>query len=75
MTNYRLKGKIIEKYGTIGRFCSSCNISKSLAMRTLRRERTVSEIEKCGWALLLDIPRSEIRFFFDNIDEKTQLGE
>lgn len=66
----KLRGRIVEKYGTIGAFADDFGISRSLMSRKLNNEIGFSrpEIKRCGMLLGFDSTEYGTYFF----DEKVQ---
>lgn len=60
----KLRGRIVEKYGTITNFCEKADVSLVVASNKLNNKAgfTRSDIEK--WAKHLDIPGSEYDLYF-----------
>lgn len=60
----RLKGKIIEKFGTIGAFVPVSGLSRYNLTQIIHGKKSPKLDEALKMAKLLDIPTSEIAFFF-----------
>ena len=71
-TNRKLKGKIIETYGSLSNFCEDNKISMVTVRRVLRGDRPVCRLERIGWCSVLGIPVGEMDIFFQNKDEIIQ---
>ena len=65
MERQKLRARIIEKYGTLGRFCMETGITATTVTNTLKGRHTPNPIAIIGWCHLLDIPESEADIFFD----------
>ena len=64
MKNYRLKGRIIERYGSIREFAKAVNICQS-TMSFLLNGKAVWRSDKMEAAIkLLGIANDEIAFYF-----------
>ena len=61
-----LRGKAIEKFGTIGSFASAMNWSprKASYVTTGRQEMTAQEIEDCAEVLGVDNVQEFMRIFY-----------
>lgn len=65
MDRLKLRGRIIEKYGTIGAFCMSIGISPNTATNVLGGKTTPTSKKMPIWCKALDIPMEEAgKFFF-----------
>lgn len=62
--NKKLKGRIIEKFGSIGCFCEQVNLTYPTVTLTIQGKRIPKEIELQGWCRVLDIPADEVHLFF-----------
>jgi len=62
----KLRGRIIEKYGTLGKFAEAIGRTQSSLSMILNCERYLKQVEIVQWATLLDIPPVEIGDFFYN---------
>jgi len=63
--NYnKLKGRIIEKYGTMGAFADELNISKQILSQRMTNRTRLSQEEIVKWAKMLGIPQEEYGLFF-----------
>lgn len=64
MKNNRLRGRIIEKYGSIREFAKAVNVCQS-TMSFLLNGKAVWRGDKMETAIkLLEIPNDEIAFYF-----------
>lgn len=60
----KLKGKIVEKFGTQGSFARANNLSNRAISLKLRNGISISQKEIVKWCRMLDIEPSEIPDFF-----------
>lgn len=66
--NYRkLRGKIIEKFGTIGKFCERIGRTKVSVSNKLNGKTGFSQREILAWCDILDIDHKDIGDFFYDI--------
>lgn len=64
MKNNRLKGRIIEKYGSVRDFAKAVGVCQS-TMSFLLNGKTVWRSDKMETAIkLLEIPKEDIAFYF-----------
>jgi transcriptional regulator with XRE-family HTH domain len=63
-TYRKLRGRIVEKYGTLSNFAKALDLSTTQLSKTINggTDFSVSRIEK--WAKLLDIPPDEYYLYF-----------
>ncbi len=67
--NYnKLKGRIIEKYGTMGAFAEELGISKQILSQRMTNRTRLSQEEIVKWAKMLGIQQDEYGLFF--LDER-----
>ena len=63
--NYnKLKGCIIEKYGTMGAFAEELGISKQVLSQRMTNRTGLSQEEIVKWARMLGIQQDEYGLFF-----------
>ena len=63
--NYaKLKGRIVEKYGTQGRFAEELGVAQNTVSRKLNGENSFTRNDMLIWAELLEIDRSKIGSYF-----------
>lgn len=60
----KLRGRIIEKYGTIGAFCDACARSFSFVSQYLNGKANLDQPTIEEWRNLLEIPANEIDAYF-----------
>lgn len=60
----KLKGRIIEKYGTQGRFAEALGVSMNAVSKKLNARTSFNKKEILVWAALLDIKQDEIGVYF-----------
>lgn len=60
----RLRGRIIEKFGTIGNFAEKTSKSRVSVSNKLSGETDISREDICEWAKLLEISDEEISHYF-----------
>lgn len=60
----KLRGKIIEKYGTIGAFSKELGMTINIVSQKLNCKTKISQAEIIKWAELLDIDKSDIGIYF-----------
>lgn len=64
MTYNKLKGRIIEKYGTASAFAAKLEKSKVSVSAKLHGKIGFSKEEILAWCELLEIPKEEIGSYF-----------
>jgi len=70
----KLRGRIVELYGTQQDFCQKTGRNESTLSLTLNNKRAFTQEEIATYAELLDIPGSEyVNYFFTPKVAKTQL--
>lgn len=63
--NYaKLKGRIVEKYGTQGRFAEALGVNQMTVSRKLNGENAFTRNDMLIWAQLLAIERTDIGSYF-----------
>lgn len=63
--NYsKLRGRIIEKFGTIGNFQKHLNISNVVLSKKMNNRVRLSHDDITQWADLLEIPMDQIGVYF-----------
>lgn len=60
----KLRGRIIEKYGTIGNFADNTSKSRVSVSNKLTGDTDFSKEDICEWAELLGIPQEEYGIYF-----------
>lgn len=71
MERNRLRGRIVEKYGSTGNFAKKFSISAQCVRNILSGKSTPKGLTLVGWATSLDIKEDEIPIFFAGEDAKT----
>lgn len=73
----KLKGRIIEKFDTLGKFAEALGIDATYLSRKLGGDVAFSQKEIVKWSELLDIPENEIGlyFFVIEVQKSEQKGE
>ena len=64
MTYAKLKGRIVEKYGTQENFCRAIGMSKVSISKKMNGKTGFSQREIIKWCDALDIPLEEVGLFF-----------
>lgn len=65
MERLKLRGKIIEKYGTIGAFCRALGINPGTARNVLNGRTTPTSKKIPKWCEALEIAPDEAGIFFN----------
>ena len=73
MERLKLRARIIEKYGTIGRFCASVGISPVTVTNVLAGRTMPNQLAIIGWCHVLSIPEEEANIFFGREVAEKQL--
>lgn len=60
----KLRGRIIEKFGTIGNFQKHLNISNVVVSKKMNNKVRLSHDDITQWAELLEIPMDQIGVYF-----------
>lgn len=60
----KLRGRIVEKYGTQNKFAEALGISSNSLSKKMNCDTQFSQSDVELWCKLLDIPRDEIPSFF-----------
>lgn len=60
----KLRGRVIEKYGTCSKFASALGVDHKTVSMFLNRKRVFKDTEIVEWITLLDLKRSEIPAYF-----------
>lgn len=60
----KLRGRIVEKFGTIGAFAKAVNNSPSFVSQYLNGHKFLDQRTLIKWADLLEIPNGEIDLYF-----------
>lgn len=60
----KLRGRIIEKFGTIGNFQKRLNISNVVVSKKMNNRVRLSHDDITQWADLLEIPMDQIGVYF-----------
>lgn len=64
MKRLKLRGRIIEKYGTIGRFAEENEITRQYVSAVLSGDATPRSMALKGWCSVLEIGTDEVPIFF-----------
>ena len=74
MERRKLRGLIIEKYGTIGAFCEAVGFSRVTATNVLLGRTTPSAKHLLEWCRTLGIEKKDIGIFFypDSLEIQTE---
>ena len=74
MERRKLRGRIIEKYGTIGAFCDAVGFSRVTASKVLYGKTTPTPKHLMEWCRLLGIEREDIGIFFypEGLENQTE---
>lgn len=69
--NYnKLRGRIIEKYGTLAAFAEVLGVYKQDLSRKMKGHTRFTQDDVVRWRKLLDIPQEDIGVFFFNEELK-----
>ena len=60
----KLRGRIIEKFGTIGNFQKHLNVSNVVVSKKMNNKVRLSHDDITQWADLLEIPMDQIGVYF-----------
>ena len=73
----KLRGRIIEKYGTISKFAGAANSSMSFISQYLNGHKVLDQKVINKWAEVLDIPVNEYDqyFFTQKVHEMEQIAQ
>jgi len=62
----KLRGRIVEKYGTLGAFCDAIGMSRQAFGKKLSGETPFTTTQMLEYSEILGIPRKEmLSYFFD----------
>ena len=64
MKRLKLRGRIIERYGTIGAFADAIGISRCTATNVLKGKTTPTQKSIPKWCNALDIDLRDVGIFF-----------
>ena len=64
MAYNKLKGRIVEKYGSQSRFAEALGITENTVSRKMQGKVEFSKDDMINWAELLDIPQGDIPDYF-----------
>ncbi len=68
----KLKGRIVEKYGTVTAFAEKFGTTPQTVGNVLRGDTTPKGLALSGWLAALDIPENEAYIFFtESLENKT----
>lgn len=74
----KLKGRIVEKYGTVSAFADALGIKVQAISPKLRGRKTITKADIIEWKQLLEIDTDDIGMFFfmpKKFTEMEQKGE
>lgn len=72
MERLKLRGRIVEKYGTITAFAEKFGTTPQTIGNVLRGSITPKGLTLSGWLAALDIPEDEAYIFFaDSLETQT----
>lgn len=60
----KLRGRIIEKFGTLSRFAKAIGISETALSKKMQCKTGISQSDICLWSKLLDIKPEEYGSYF-----------
>lgn len=60
----KLRGKIVEKYGTQGKFAEKLGITETTVSRKMNMNTSFSTEDILKWSELLEIPKDDIGEYF-----------
>ena len=60
----KLKGRIVEKFGTFSAFAAALGVHKSVISAKLSNERDITKADIYKWSELLEIEKSDIGTYF-----------
>ena len=73
MERMRLRGRIVEKYGTISAFAKKFGTTHQTIGNVLRGDITPQGLTLAGWLAALDIPEDQAYIFFaEGLENKTE---
>ena len=70
----KLRGRIVEKYGTIGAFADDIGLSKNSVSMKLNKKKGFSQSDILLWCEKLGIPKSDIGDYFFCTDSSNKLN-
>ena len=63
-TYNKLRGRIVEKYGTMARFAEDAGLSVQALSKKMNSKTSFNQADIVKWCELLDIPAKEIGAYF-----------
>ena len=63
-TYNKLRGRIIEMYGTQGKFAEKLGISKNSVSKKMNCQSEFSQADIIQWSILLDVQKNEYGEYF-----------
>ena len=72
MERMRLRGRIVERYGTFTRFASEIGITKQTVTNVLNGRTTPTSKKMPVWCAALDISPEEVGYFFTIAPQKSE---
>lgn len=64
MERLKLRGRIVEKFGTIGAFCQTLGINPGTARNVLSGRTTPTRTKLLKWCEVLEIEPDDVGIFF-----------
>lgn len=64
MDRNKLRGKIVEMYGTQEKFAEALGVMSATVSQKLKNKREMTRADILKWAELLNIPPEEIHLYF-----------
>ncbi|MBO7693754.1 MAG: DUF739 family protein [Methanobrevibacter sp.] len=73
----KLRGRIVEKFGTIDAFSSNTSLTRASVSDYLNGKKTLNQKDMNEWMELLGIEESDIfdYFFAKKVDKREQIAE
>ena len=73
MERLKLKGRIVEKFGTVSAFAEKYGTTPQTVNNVLRGDITPKGLTRNGWLAALDIPEDEAYIFFtEGLENQTE---
>ena len=73
MKRLKLKGRIVEKFGSVSAFAERYGTTQQTVNNVLRGDITPKGLTRCGWLAALDIPEDEAYIFFtEGLENQTE---
>ena len=75
MERLKLRARIIERYGTLGKFAEKCGTNYQTISNTLSGRITPRGMALIGWMAALGIPKDQAYIFFpESVENYTEEG-